>query len=146
MRRIFFSIITGVLTGGLILGVGWATTGLIPVDEAGSNHAGRTKVRKEGPQATEELQATAQAQAEFTGQRLPEGQFLVGASRVFDRAGPGLRRRPMEPARRRVRLRPTRAGVHPALRPHMPPHVRSPVGDRRRRPRHLRPSVRDIER
>jgi hypothetical protein len=82
MRRILFSIITGVLTGGLILGVGWATTGLIPVDEHARDNAGRAKVRKEGPQG-EELPAGRQANAaEFSGQRLPEGQFLVGASRV----------------------------------------------------------------
>ena len=80
MRRALRSLIIGVLTGVMVLGVAWATTGLIPISESES--------------ATEELKAeavppalaekagdpeTVPAVTAPSGQRLPGGTFLVGA-------------------------------------------------------------------
>jgi hypothetical protein len=80
MRRILLSIFTGVLTGSLVLGVGWATTGLLPVNGDDGPATPTVKLHKKERGADERAQA--QAAVEFTGQRLPEGEFLVGASKV----------------------------------------------------------------
>ena len=75
MRKITFSITSGVLTGILILGVAWGTTGLLP---AGS---GKTIPQRHGVPAvsSEELEAAANTAA---GAQLPGGLFKVGASKV----------------------------------------------------------------
>ena len=82
MRRVLLSIITGVLTGTLVLGVGWATTGLLPVGDRSDSVTKTSAGRKEARLAARPGAATESATAEFTGERLPDGQFLVGASRV----------------------------------------------------------------
>ncbi|MGH2807008.1 MAG: hypothetical protein ACRDKT_07010 [Actinomycetota bacterium] len=80
MRRTLLALLTGLLTGVLVLGVAWATVGLVPrrgarsVDpgEVGGGPAPAGPARQGGEQAQAALDAaTAQG-------RLPGGGFLVG--------------------------------------------------------------------
>ena len=75
MRRILSSIITGSLIGALVLGVAWATAGLIPgTSEAPTApHPHRHGI----DQAT-----VTEASSAALGQRLPDGLFRVGTADV----------------------------------------------------------------
>jgi hypothetical protein len=77
MRRTLFSILTGLLTGLLVLGVAWATAGLAPVGAPEVPEAGAV-----GQPATQDAQqpegaAPAPEGVQPNG-RLPGGLFLVG--------------------------------------------------------------------
>ncbi|MEA2452415.1 MAG: hypothetical protein QOG04_1125 [Actinomycetota bacterium] len=75
MRRTFLSILTGVLTGTLVLGVAWATAGLVPARPAAS----LTDTHK-ALDADAQLEDVAGIQQAIqAGGRLPGGTFLVGA-------------------------------------------------------------------
>lgn len=82
MRRVLTSVFTGVLTGALVLGVAWATSGLIPKDaptEATDHgHEHGTAVEQE----VVDQEALAQATTAGLGQRLDGGFFKVGTSEV----------------------------------------------------------------
>ncbi len=77
MRRTLFSILTGLFTGALVLGVAWATVGFIPANETAAPTAIASKDKTVLPLDTEELEAIETAVHE--GGRLPDGVFLVGA-------------------------------------------------------------------
>lgn len=74
MRRVTHSVISGVLIGVLVLGVAWATAGLIP-GPSGTRDAGRHPHRHGVDAAT-----VAEASSTVVGQRLPDGLFYVGAA------------------------------------------------------------------
>lgn len=77
MRRLLNIVITGISTGVLILGVAWATTGLVPV---GSEDVVSEDLEiAEGADSSAVLEPPVQLEATVAGQRLPEGVFLVGA-------------------------------------------------------------------
>lgn len=77
MRRTFLSVLTGVLTGILVLGVAWATSGLIPARPTTPTHLGA----EQAPDARADLQdpSSFDTQTLQTSGRLPGGTFLVGA-------------------------------------------------------------------
>lgn len=83
MRRVLTSVLTGVLTGALVLGVAWATTGLMPegpsseVKERSPAAHGRSHRH---PVVDEEVVAEAEAATAASGQRLPDGLFRVGTA------------------------------------------------------------------
>jgi hypothetical protein len=74
MRRTVLSICTGVATGVLVLGVAWATTGLVPAAEPKTPVGATAPARSDARQADLLQEAPA-----LTGGRLPDGLFLVGA-------------------------------------------------------------------
>ena len=77
MRRVLLSIVTGVLTGTLVLGVAWATSGLIPVERTPSGDSiGNASSGKGGPIPGTDVKAIVQ------GGRLPDGLFRVGGADV----------------------------------------------------------------
>jgi hypothetical protein len=81
MRRVLASLLTGALTGALILGAAWATTGLLPTDaerEAANLAAGRTQRQTESI----DPEVVAAAEAAPLNERLGEGLFRVGTSEV----------------------------------------------------------------
>ena len=79
MRRTLLSAFTGLLTGILALGVAWATTGLVPVDEQKAT-GGALVQPTPTPSASPTTASPETQQASFTpGDRLPGGMFLAGA-------------------------------------------------------------------
>jgi hypothetical protein len=76
MRRTLLSILTGGLTGILVLGVAWATAGLVPISrtETGTPLA---PTQKDG--ATLQDAPPVDLSSFQSGERLPGGTFLVGA-------------------------------------------------------------------
>src|SRR5687767_1659436 len=77
MRKTFLSILTGILTGTLVLGVAWATAGLIPISRTPSSEVTTSSVDGTARTAQEAPALDPSALAE--GERLPGGTFLVGA-------------------------------------------------------------------
>jgi hypothetical protein len=80
MRRALLSTLIGLLTGLLVLGVGWATVGLTPVSKPKAPSLGVEKVTGTG-RSTEAAKQRALIQeiaAAPAGERLPGGTFLVG--------------------------------------------------------------------
>jgi hypothetical protein len=80
MRRLFTSVLTGLLTGGLVLGVAWATAGLTPVGGKKAHPPGVTidEVTANTGTTTEDPTPDLEASG-LEGGRLPDGVFLVGA-------------------------------------------------------------------
>lgn len=76
MRRAFLSLVTGVLTGTLVLGVAWATVGLIPVEK---NPIGE---KVAGPGGSDNPIPSIDVQDIKDGGRLPDGLFRVGGADV----------------------------------------------------------------
>jgi hypothetical protein len=82
MRRALLSILTGSLTGALILGVGWATTGLMPVHGRAERPAREGRLDKNGVVRAKKAAEADIGSTDFIGQRFSGGEFRVGASRV----------------------------------------------------------------
>ena len=81
MRRTLFSILTGLLSAVLALGVAWGAVGLLPVDPL-SDDAAPAPVPTElpSPSTAETAEAELVEEVTFTeGGRLEGGLFLVGA-------------------------------------------------------------------
>lgn len=77
MRRFFLSVSTGLLTGALVLGMAWASAGLIPVDTTKPSPPPATKGHAKARVAQEN--APVFEASNLQGGRLDEGMFLVGA-------------------------------------------------------------------
>lgn len=77
MRRTALSLLTGVLTGLLALGVAWATVGLAPAARQPATQA--TPKGKKSPTPTPTPSPTPTPDPTFPPGRLPDGVFLVGA-------------------------------------------------------------------
>lgn len=76
MRRVLHSLIVGAVTGALIVGAAWATSGLIPVGPGPADEASEVP-------AARDLQAdSGRAVRTPPGERLPGGLFRVGGADV----------------------------------------------------------------
>lgn len=77
MRRTLLSILTGGLTGVLVLGVAWATVGLVPISRTETRGAITTITQEDG--ATLQEAPPVDLSSFQSGERLPGGTFLAGA-------------------------------------------------------------------
>ena len=80
MRRILRSLFVGVTTGVLVLGIAWATTGLVPVSETdvATAQLGPSAV-KQDTKVDAKVPEPDPTVTPVPGERLPGGTFLVGA-------------------------------------------------------------------
>ena len=80
MRRALLSILTGLFTGVLVLGVAWATSGLVPVPENDLAAPSTGRVDRDAKARSVPSSSNAEeVAAALEGGRLPAGVFKVGA-------------------------------------------------------------------
>ncbi len=78
MRRPLLSILSGLMTGVLVLGVAWATAGLVPVNDSTAPVERSLEKRSKRLHRQNKARVSTQ-EVSVDGTRLPEGVFLVGS-------------------------------------------------------------------